>query len=81
MKGDRCGPPWNRHTVYRWIDFRQSNYERRTQGDIDACAHHAENSGTTVYGVHGKSPISKIMSIPLQSTLDYFHLTLEIHFR
>ena len=31
------------------------------------------------FGVYGQSPLASLFSIPNQSTLDSFHLTLEIH--
>lgn len=81
LEGRRCSPPCNRHTVYRWIDFHRHRPVHRTQEHINECADLLRTNGTIHFGVLGSSPLSSIISIPIQSTFDYFHLALEIHLR
>ena len=79
--GARCPAPCKRHTLYRWADFCRQPYQRRTQENINECARRVNSSNRAVYGVQGMSPLASILSIPKQSTFDYFHLALEIHLR
>lgn len=79
--GARCSAPCKRHKLYRWADFSQEQYQRRTQENINECAKRVNSSNRAVYGVQGMSPLASILSIPRQSTFDYFHLALEIHLR
>lgn len=36
-------------------------------------------TGQTIFGIKGKSPLSHIVSIPSQVPLDYMHLVLQGH--
>lgn len=72
----------HRHVLYPHDEYKKSCPPPRTQQHIDNCVLEIENSRTKnlrLYGIYGKSPLSTIISIPIQSVLDYFHLTLEIH--
>ncbi|CAF1371378.1 unnamed protein product [Rotaria sordida] len=48
---------------------------------MNLCAQQINSVNKIVFGVVGVSPLASILSIPQQSTFDYFHLVLEIHFR
>ncbi|CAM4790447.1 unnamed protein product [Rotaria magnacalcarata] len=72
----------HRHVLYPHDDFKASCPPPRTQQHIDCCIAEIKRSrskNARVCGVYGESPLSQIISIPVQSTLDYFHLALEIH--
>ncbi|CAF4770341.1 unnamed protein product [Rotaria sp. Silwood1] len=71
--------PYHRHILYTWSDFCAAKPSVRTQEHIDWGAMRGEGSGKKVYGVHEASPLSRIMSIPIQCVYDYFHLIFEIH--
>ncbi|CAF2795137.1 unnamed protein product [Rotaria sp. Silwood2] len=71
--------PYHRHTLYTWSNFCAAKPSVRTQEHIDWCAMRGEVSNKKVYGVHEASPLSRIMSIPIQCVYDYFHLIFEIH--
>ncbi len=79
--GSRCPQPCADHTLYGWIDFIRMPPKQRTQSQINTCAQQVSAVNKKVFGVVGTSPLSSILSIPDQSTFDYFHLVLEIHFR
>ncbi len=79
--GSRCPQPCANHTLYKWVDFIREPQQRRTQKHINKSAQQINTSNKKVFGVLGTSPLSSILSIPDQSTFDYFHLVLEIHFR
>ena len=81
MEGRRCPPPCKRHTLYRWVDYTRFCPEPRTQEHMNECAQLHTNDTKASYGVLGLSPLSSILSVPQQSTFDYFHLALEIHLR
>jgi hypothetical protein len=81
MKGVRCPEPCTYHTLYRWSDFSRSPPQRRTQKHIDECVEQINRSKEASYGVIGVSPLFSLISVPKQSTFDYFHLVLEIHLR
>ncbi|CAF3701611.1 unnamed protein product [Rotaria sp. Silwood1] len=81
LEGRRCASPCKRHTLYRWSDYLPYRHISRTQEHINQYAQQVSGNIRTSYGVLGPSPISSILSIPLQSTLDYFHLALEVHLR
>ncbi|CAF2631988.1 unnamed protein product [Rotaria sp. Silwood2] len=81
MEGVRCSAPCENHTLYRWSDFSRSPPQRRTQKHIDECAKQAKLSKEPCFGVKGISPLFSLLSVPKQSTFDYFHLVLEIHLR
>ncbi|CAF2853088.1 unnamed protein product [Rotaria sp. Silwood2] len=79
IEGRRCASPCKQHTLYRWLDYLPCRHLSRTQEHINQCVLLVSGDSRTSYGVLGSSPISSILSIPLQSTLDYFHLALEVH--
>ncbi|CAF2109542.1 unnamed protein product [Rotaria magnacalcarata] len=79
--GSRCPQPCANHTLYKWIDFIRKPQQQRTQRHINICARQISAVKKNVFGVVGVSPLSSVLSIPDQSTLDYLHLVLEIHFR
>jgi hypothetical protein len=79
--GSRCPKPCASHTLYKWIDFIRTPQQQRTQQHINTCAQQISGVNKNVFGVVGISPLSSILSIPDQSTFDYFHLVFEIHFR
>lgn len=79
--GSRCPKPCAHHTLYKWIDFIRKPQQQRTQQHINICAQQISVVKKNVFGVIGVSPLSSILSIPDQSTLDYLHLVLEIHFQ
>lgn len=81
FRGIRCRSPCKRHTLYRWSDFINFPQQQRTQEHMNLCAEQINDSNKNVFGVVGISPFASILSIPQQSTFDYFHLVLEIHFR
>ena len=81
MKGTRCPPPCGRHTLYQWSDFIRSAPLRRTQEHINQYVEEIDRSNKSSFGVIGVSPLSALLSIPKQSTFDYFHLVLEVHLR
>ncbi|CAF1198932.1 unnamed protein product [Adineta steineri] len=81
LRGERCELPCNKHTLYRFIDFIRIPQPKRTQEHINLCAQQINSTNENVFGVIGVSPLSCILSIPDQSTFDYFHLVLEIHLR
>ena len=81
LRGSRCLPPCKRHTLYRWEDFVRHHPQQRTQSHINECSRQLNAANTNVFGIIGSSPLSAIISIPDQSTFDYFHLVLEVHFR
>ncbi|CAF1331125.1 unnamed protein product [Adineta steineri] len=81
FKGSRCPAPCTKHTLYKWIDFIRRPQQQRTQQHINTCARQISTTNHNVFGVIGQSPLSSILSIPDQSTFDYFHLVLEIHLR
>ena len=72
----------HRHVLYPYVDFKQIRPPPRTREHIAHCVEQIKQSNTKdfrIYGVYGQSPLSALISIPVQSTLDYFHLALEIH--
>ena len=79
--GVRCSKPCNKHILYKWVDFIRTPQPQRTQEHMISCAQQINHVNKSVFGVLGISPLSSIVSIPHQSTFDYFHLVLEIHFR
>ena len=81
FEGRRCPAPCQHHVVYRWIDFIEKPQQQRTQEHINICAQRVDSINKNFYCVLGASPISSILSIPQQSTLDYFHLVFEVHFQ
>jgi hypothetical protein len=81
MGGLRCSRPCGYHTLYRWSDFIQSPPRRRTQEHINECVKQICPSNKTPFGVQGVSPLFSLLSVPKQSTFDYFHLVLEVHLR
>ncbi|CAF1501219.1 unnamed protein product [Rotaria magnacalcarata] len=81
IQGVRCQRPRARHTLYRWSDFIQLQPPERTQEHINECVQQINLSNKILFGVLGRSPLSSLLSIPKQSTFDYFHLILEIHLR
>ncbi|CAF2017626.1 unnamed protein product, partial [Rotaria magnacalcarata] len=81
IQGVRCQRPCARHTLYRWSDFIQLQPPERTQEHINECVQQINLSNKILFGVLGRSPLSSLLSIPKQSTFDYFHLILEIHLR
>ncbi|CAF4711595.1 unnamed protein product, partial [Rotaria sp. Silwood1] len=81
FEGSRCPQPCTNHTLYKWIDFIQRPPKQRTQQHINTCAQQISAVNKNVFGVAGISPLSSVLSIPDQSTFDYLHLVLEIHFR
>ncbi|CAF3882841.1 unnamed protein product [Adineta steineri] len=81
FSGSRCPAPCTKHTLYKWIDFIRRPQQQRTQQHINTCARQISTTNHNVFGVIGQSPLSSILSIPDQSTFDYFHLVLEIHLR
>ncbi|CAF1297369.1 unnamed protein product [Rotaria magnacalcarata] len=81
FQGRRCLRPCGYHTLYRWVDFIQAPQKQRTQEHINICSKRLDHVNKNLFGVIGISPISSILSIPQQSTFDYFHLVLEVHFR
>ncbi|CAF4123302.1 unnamed protein product, partial [Rotaria sp. Silwood2] len=81
MEGWRCAKPCGHHTLYRWIDFIQSPPPPRTQEHINECAKRIGASSENSFGVVGVSPLFSLLSVPKQSTFDYFHLVLEVNFR
>lgn len=81
FQGSRCPQPCANHTLYRWIDFIRTRPQKRTQEHINWCVQQIDTVNGNIFGVVGFSPLSSILSIPEQSTFDYFHLALEIHFR
>ncbi|CAF2923954.1 unnamed protein product [Rotaria sp. Silwood2] len=81
LEGSRCPQPCANHTLYKWIDFIQRPPKQRTQQHINTCAQQINAANKNVFGVAGISPLSYVLSIPDQSTFDYLHLVLEIHFR
>ncbi|CAF3953082.1 unnamed protein product [Rotaria sordida] len=81
FEGTRCSSPCGNHTLYRWTDFILTPQAQRTQEHMNLCAQQINSVNKIVFGVAGTSPLASILSIPQQSTFDYFHLVLEIHFR
>ena len=81
MKGWRCPRPCGRHTLYRWIDFVHSPPPPRTPEHINECVKRSYVSNENLFGVVGFSPLFSLLSVPKQSTFDYFHLVLEVNFR
>lgn len=81
FQGSRCSQPCAYHTLYKWADFTSTPQQSRSQEHINVCAQQAIIIKKNVFGVSGISPLSSILSIPDQSTFDYFHLVLEIHLR
>ncbi|CAF2089870.1 unnamed protein product [Rotaria magnacalcarata] len=81
LEGRRCPAPCQHHTLYRWVDFIGNRCRARTQEHINQCVGRITTDARTSYDVLGLSPLSSILSIPMQSTFDYFHLALEIHLR
>ena len=81
FNGSRCPQPCGNHTLYKWIDFIRRPQQERTQKHINICARRISVVNKNVFGVIGISPLSSILSISDQSTFDYFHLVLEIHFQ
>ena len=81
MKGVRCVKPCTHHTLYRWSDFIRSPPQQRTQKHINECVKQIDVSKEASCGVIGVSPLFSLLSVPTQSTFDYFHLVLEIHLR
>ena len=67
----------HQHILYTWSNYSRLEPDLRTQDHIDACALRAELSGKTLHGVHGPSPLSRVISIPDQCVYDYFHLIFE----
>ncbi|CAF4427093.1 unnamed protein product [Rotaria sp. Silwood2] len=81
FQGTRCSSPCGNHTLYRWTDFILTPQAQRTQEHMNLCAQQINFANKIVFGVTGALPLASILSIPQQSTFDYFHLVLEIHFR
>ena len=83
FQGRRCPPPCSKHTLYQWQHFieKPQQQQQRTQTNINLCAKKLDAVNKNVLGVIGSTPLSSILSMSLQSTFDYFHLVLEIHFR
>jgi hypothetical protein len=81
FEGSRCPQPCTNHTLYKWTDFTRRPQQQRTQKHINTCAQQVTSVNKNVFGVLGRSPLSSVLSIPDQSTFDYFHLVLEVHFR
>jgi hypothetical protein len=81
FRGSRCAPPCSRHTLYKWEDFVRDPPQQRTQYHINQCALRLNPTDNNIFGILGLSPLSAIISIPDQSTFDYFHLVSEVHFR
>lgn len=81
MEGVRCSPPCGYHTLYRWSDFSQSPPQQRTQKHIDECIEQNKILNEPIFGIRGLSPLFSLLSVPRQSTFDYFHLVLEVHLR
>ncbi|CAF1983905.1 unnamed protein product [Rotaria magnacalcarata] len=81
FEGRRCSRPCGRHTLYRWFDYVKVPQRRRTQEQINNCSKLVNVNNKNILGVLGFTPLSYVLSIPKQSTFDYFHLVYELQFR
>ena len=57
--------------------YPEEEHEPRTQHHVEDSAREAEASGTTVYGVKGKSMLSSQIDITESVAIDYMHAVLE----
>ena len=70
------------YILYPYVDFKQICSPLHTRKHIAHCVEQIKQSyikDFRICGVYEQSPLSLSMAIPMQSTLDYFHLASEIH--
>ena len=65
------------HMSRRYFFYPEEEHEPRTKHRLQECAREAEASGSTVYGVKGKSVLSFHIDITESVVIDYMHAVLE----
>ena len=63
---------WRKHLML--YPYLRNSTEMRTHADFVATATRAEQTGKTIQGVKGLSPLLKLIEFPRQVVLDYMHL-------